>query len=90
MNNYFELKISINPEIEEIVSDFKEKGLIVPTFHADKFIGQKIGVGGEENTREAFSQFRKNCDMASKLGAKKVILHLWNGPGIWSVKCCVE
>ena len=67
-------------KIEEIVSDFKEKELSVPTFHADKFIGQKIGVGGEENTREAFSLFRKNCDMASKLGAKKVILHLWNGP----------
>lgn len=67
-------------KINEIVSDFNEKGLKILTYHADKFIGQKIGVGGEENTNEAFSLFRKNCDMACKLGAKKVILHLWNGP----------
>ena len=65
---------------DEIISDFNEKGLKILTYHADKFIGQKIGVGGEENTREAFSFFRKNCDMACRLGAKKVILHLWNGP----------
>ena len=65
---------------DEIVSDFKEKGLKVLTFHADKFIGQKIGVGGEENKKEAFTCFRKNCDMACALGAEKVILHLWNGP----------
>lgn len=67
-------------KIEEIISDFREKSLNVPTFHADKFIGQKIGVGGEENRREAFSLFDKNCEAARKVGAKKVILHLWNGP----------
>ncbi len=67
-------------KIDEIVSDFKEKGLSIEVFHADKFIGQKVGLGDKESLNDAFLCMKKNCESARALGAEKVVLHLWNGP----------
>ena len=67
-------------KIDEIVSDFNEENLNIPVFHADKFIGQKIGAGDSESKKEALCRLRRNCEIANKLGADKMVLHLWNGP----------
>ncbi len=62
-----------------VFSDFLASGLSFPVFHMEKRIGELIGLGGEENVREAECRFLKNCEYACRLGAKKTVLHLWNG-----------
>ena len=63
--------------IDEIIADFKEKGVKVKTLHADKMIGEEFGQG---NVNNALHLFEKNCKIANSLGAKTAVLHLWNGP----------
>lgn len=48
-----------------------------PTLHCDKTIGEYLT---REMFDEAFERFRKNCYVAEKIGAKLLIIHLWNGP----------
>lgn len=63
----------------DILSDFLATGLSFPVLHAEKRIGELIGLGGDENLREAERRFRVNCRVAERLGAGKMVLHLWNG-----------
>jgi hypothetical protein len=35
--------------IDEIIADFKEKGVKVKTLHADKMIGEELGQGNVNN-----------------------------------------
>ena len=65
---------------EPILSDFLATGLSFPVFHVEKRVGELIGLGGEENAREARRRFAVNCRAAVRLGAGKLVLHLWNGP----------
>lgn len=66
-------------EVDELIAALKKWKLYIPVVHADKSIGERISKGGEENFREAFALFEINCRISKELGAKKVILHLWNG-----------
>ena len=65
---------------EEILGDFLSTGLSFPVFHAEKRIGELVGLGGEENLAASYARFRVNCRAAARLGAEKLVLHLWNGP----------
>lgn len=47
-----------------------------PTFHCDKSIGELLA---EENFAEAFRLFEINCQIAREVGAKIMVIHLWNG-----------
>ncbi len=47
-----------------------------PVLHCDKTIGEKLA---EEKFSEAYSLFDINCRTASDIGAKTLVLHLWNG-----------
>ncbi len=62
-----------------VFADFLASGLSFPVFHMEKRIGELIGLGGEENAREAERRLIKNCEYACRLGSKKTVLHLWNG-----------
>ena len=62
---------------DEVIGDFKAKGLYTPTLHADKMIGEHLG---RKNANLALQNFKKNCEIANKIGAQKIVLHLWNGP----------
>lgn len=64
------------PEIERVL---KESGLSFPTLHCDKEIGQFISIGGAENLKTACSKFEINVRLAEKIGADRLILHLWSG-----------
>lgn len=64
-------------KIETIISDFKNHALYTPVLHADKMIGHSIAQG---DVNFALQCFEKNCKIANALGAKKLVLHLWNGP----------
>lgn len=61
---------------EEITAFLKALPLPVVTMHCEKSIGEKISLGETEN---ALSRFRINCAMAAGLGARLMVLHLWNG-----------
>jgi sugar phosphate isomerase/epimerase len=63
---------------EQVLSDFLASGLSFPVFHVEKRVGELIGEG-EGDCEESYRRFRKNCEAAVRLGAEKLVLHLWNG-----------
>ena len=62
--------------LSEVIGYVKKLGLNIPTLHCEKAIGELLAV--REYT-EAERQFRLNCGAAVELGAKILVLHLWNG-----------
>jgi sugar phosphate isomerase/epimerase len=70
------------PFLDRVASDLLPLGLRVPVLHVEKGIGHLIGMGGEENRRRALEQYRRNLWIANQFGAKKLVLHLWNGPSL--------
>ena len=63
------------PVWEQIAGELSDK-VRIPVFHADKEIGEIISGGGNERARELFEI---NCKLARRLGAEKLVLHLWGG-----------
>ena len=49
----------------------------IPVVHCEKGIGELLA---RDRADEAVEYFRLNCKAAEKLGAKLLVLHLWNGP----------
>lgn len=66
------------PELEDLLSAMGEMQLNIPVVHCEKRIGEYISKGGEEMV-EAYRRFEVNCRIASELGAKKMVMHLWDG-----------
>lgn len=66
--------------VAEIVGAFsRDLHADIPVIHADKRIGELLSIGGAEETEEAKVRFLSCCDMAEKLGARLMVLHLWGG-----------
>lgn len=63
---------------EAVLADFLASGLSFPVFHVEKRVGELIGEGRGDR-EEPYRRFRKNCEAAERLGAEKLVLHLWNG-----------
>ena len=63
-------------KVDEIVTDVQAMKLHIPVMHCEKRIGEAISLG---ETEEAFRLFRVNCEVAWRLGAKKLVIHLWDG-----------
>lgn len=66
-------------QLEELTSFLQTIHLHIPVMHCEKSLSEHISVGGEEELQEAFRLFEINCSLAEKLGAEKLVLHLWNG-----------
>lgn len=66
-------------QVDRLVAVLKEFSLHIPVMHCEKHIGEAISSGGRENIEEAFRRYRINCDIAEKLGAGKLVIHLWDG-----------
>lgn len=66
-------------EIEEIAGYLREAELFIPVMHCEKHIGEAVSRNGEGDWDEAFWKFEKNCGMAQKIGAEKLVIHLWDG-----------
>ena len=64
---------------DAILSDFLATGHTFPVFHVEKRVGELVGLGGDGNLREAEARFSANCRAAVRLGAEKLVFHLWNG-----------
>ena len=64
---------------DALISFLQPLRLHIPVLHCEKALAEHITRGGEEELREAFRLFRINCGIAEKLGAEKMVFHLWNG-----------
>lgn len=64
---------------DEMTEALLNYGMDFPVMHCEKRLGEAISKGGAENFRLAETLFEKNCTIAQKLGAKKLVLHLWDG-----------
>ena len=67
-------------ELDSLTSFLEELKLNIPVMHCEKSLAEHITRGGEEETAEAFRLFEINCRLAETIGARKMVLHLWNGP----------
>ena len=67
-------------EWETLADYLVSLGLHIPVVHADKRIGEFISQG-EDVTQadEAAVRFQINCELARRIGAKVLVLHLWGG-----------
>lgn len=60
----------------EILNYLKTVSLPIPVVHCQKTVGELITEGKDT---EAIRNFTVNADIAAGVGAKKMVLHLWNG-----------
>ena len=67
------------PELDAILSRFLAAGVSFATLHCDKTIGEGFSSGDPAEYARALALFRENCRAAAKLGARLLVLHLWNG-----------
>lgn len=63
---------------DAVLSDFLATGLSFPVLHVEKRIGELIA-DPTADPEEPYRRFRVNCEAAVRLGAGKLVLHLWNG-----------
>ena len=50
-----------------------------PVLHIEKKVGDLISRNAPGDTEEAAAAFEKNCSFAKRIGAEKLVLHLWSG-----------
>jgi sugar phosphate isomerase/epimerase len=72
----FELSIGRIWDTARVEHDLGSAGLRFATAHADKRIGAEL----LENPRAALAELERNCRLAAALGARIVVLHLWELP----------
>ena len=65
--------------INKILSSLTPYNIDFVTLHMDKHIGDMISKNETGDIDEALRIFKLNCEAASKLGAKLLVLHLWGG-----------
>lgn len=65
------------PQEKELAEYIKALPYSFPTFHCDKFIGERLA---REDFGKAYELFEINCRIAKEIGAGILVIHLWNGP----------
>ena len=63
---------------DAVLADFLATGLSFPVLHVEKRIGELVADPAAD-PEEPYRRFRTNCEAAVRLGAEKLVLHLWNG-----------
>jgi sugar phosphate isomerase/epimerase len=66
--------------LDEVVEDLRGSDLSFPAVHADKEIGAGLGSEEADDADEALASLEINCRAAAALGAKMLVLHLWEDP----------
>ena len=66
-------------EVPELRRTIKALKLDIPVMHLDKTIGETLSESGPEGRDSAFRLLERDLDTACELGARKLVLHLWNG-----------
>ena len=66
-------------KIDEIAAFLTNFSKPFPSFHIEKSVGDLISRNEQGDTEKALELFEMNCVLALKIGAEKLVLHLWNG-----------
>lgn len=66
-------------EVEEIIYFLQKIGLHIPVMHCEKHIGESISKNEIDDFANAMLKFEKNCEIAKRIGAEKLVIHLWDG-----------
>ena len=64
---------------DEILAFLSDLSMEIPVFHIEKSVGNLISRNQPGDVEKALELFARNCDLASKLGAETLVLHLWGG-----------
>lgn len=64
---------------ERVADEVAAMGLSFPVFHVEKRVGTAISRNEEGDVGEAARLFEINCRVAERIGAKKLVFHLWDG-----------
>jgi len=65
-------------KVERIAADLVDQGFLYPVMHAEKSLGVAVsGLPGDDVT-SGWERLAENCRLASLLGARFVVLHLWS------------
>ena len=64
---------------EQVADDLSKMNLSFPLFHVEKCVGQAFSRNEEGDNEQAQKLFEINCIMAQRIGAKKLVMHLWDG-----------
>ena len=70
---------SWNDEIKEIRSYLQSTGHAFPVLHMDKSIGEILSEKGESGFEPSLRLYERDLETAVCIGAKTLVLHLWNG-----------
>ena len=71
---------SWNDEVETVREFLKASGVPFPAMHVDKSIGERMAEGTEESLKTAQEKLWRDVRTADRIGAEKLVLHLWSGP----------
>lgn len=66
-------------KLDIIAKDLEKTGMDFPVIHAEKNIGILFSEGDHESIREGMRLFDVNCEMGKRIGAARLVLHLWGG-----------
>jgi sugar phosphate isomerase/epimerase len=66
--------------LDEVVEDLKGSSFSFPVVHSDKGIGSGLGSDDGDEVENALQRLEVNCRAAAALGAKTLVLHLWELP----------
>ncbi|HEX7256111.1 MAG TPA: TIM barrel protein [Gaiellaceae bacterium] len=66
--------------LDEVIADLRESGLAFPVVHAEKLIGAGLGSDAADEVDDALERLEVNCRAAAALGARTLVLHLWERP----------
>lgn len=66
-------------QVETLINELKNTNLNFPVMHCEKHIGEDLGRNEDGNYNIAKEKFTINCEIAKEIGAKKIVMHLWNG-----------
>lgn len=64
---------------EHVAEETAAMELFFPVFHVEKRIGGAVSQNEEKDFKRAVRLFEINCHMAQRIGAKKLVFHLWDG-----------
>ncbi len=67
-------------KLTTILADFKTAQINFPVVHFDKAVGDLLNIPDNESLSKALDLFKKNCELAQKIGAEKFVLHAWGVP----------
>ncbi len=67
-------------DIDTVVRDLQRSALVFPAVHAQKKIGGLLGDPDLETRAAGLRCFSADCAVASSIGARVMVLHLWDLP----------